>query len=229
MSSTLSSRTGAASLDRPERRATWHWWGVTAGVLGLLANLFTDPAASLTPAQRIQGEDVVNLVSRGGYHAGAVAGFLAVACILVVAAGWRRWSESVDGDSLAVRVLPSALVAGAGAMIVGYGFKGLMAIYLPGGINQDEYPLSGLYSLFMMNDLAAFFAWWGVAVAAAAMTWIALRDALLPRWIGVVSALAAVVPLAFLVITGLTGFPGVITPLWLVIVSAGLALRRSTT
>jgi hypothetical protein len=72
-------------------------------------------------------------------------------------------------------------------------------------------------------------AWWGVAMAAAAIGWLSLRERVLPLWLGVLSALFVVIPLGVLVATGLPGFPGVVDPLWLVITGVGLAvtLRRS--
>ena len=79
----------------------------------------------------------------------------------------------------------------------------------------------------MINDLAPFFAWWGVAVAAAGVAWLAFRERLVVRWVGAVSVVAALAPLAFLMATGLTGFAGVVTPLWLVLASIGVARRRA--
>ncbi len=108
-------------------------------------------------------------------------------------------------------------------MVIAYGVKGALAVYLPGGINQGDYPPEGLYTLFMIDDLAPFFAWWGVAVAAAGVAWLSLRHRLLPRWIGVLSALAFVLPTAFLAITGLTGFAGATGPIWLLVASIGVA------
>jgi len=206
----------------------WAAWGVAAGVLGFVAHLATDPQGSLTLAQRQEGVAVVDLVDRANYHIGAVAGFLTVACLLVAAAGWRRMAARWGarwGDSLAARVVPSALVAAAGAMTIGYGFKGAMAVYLPGGINEGEYPREALYTLFMVNDLAPFFGWLGVTVAAGAVAVLALRRRVLPRWIGAVSVLAVLPPLGFLLATGLTGFSGVTGPIWLAVVSAGILLR----
>lgn len=110
------------------RRAPWAVWGVAAGVLGFVAHLATDPQGSLTEAERQSGAAAVDLVDRSNYHVGAVAGFLAVACLLVAAAGWRRMLEA-RSDGLAARVVPTALVAAAGAMTIGYGFKGAMAVY----------------------------------------------------------------------------------------------------
>lgn len=229
MTATTRTAPPPTAADRPAgRRATWHLWGAAAGVLGLVANLFTDPGASITEAQRGEGAAVVDLVSRSLLHVGAVAGVAVVGCLLVLAAAYRRWSEGLDSPSLALRTLPAALVAAAGSMVIAYGFKGQLAIYLPGGLNQNQYPNEGLYALFMINDLAGFFAWWGVAFAAACLAWMGLREGLVPRWVGIISALGFLVPVAFVVGTGLTGFPGVIGPLWLAVASVGMALRRST-
>lgn len=217
-----------STVEATNRRSNrWALWGVAAGSLGFLGHLAFDPQGSLTPEQRRTGLGVLDLVSRSGYHAGAVAGYLAVACLLVFAVAWRRWSEEVAPGVLAARLVPAALSASAAAMIVGYGFKGSLAVYLPGGLDAGDYPGEGLYTLFMINDLAPFFAWWGVAVASAGVAWLAFGERLVVRWVGVVSVLAALAPLAFLAVTGLTGFAGVVGPIWLVLASLGMARRRA--
>ena len=61
--------------------------------------------------------------------------------------------------------------------------------------------------------------------------WLALRERLLPRWLGWLSVPFTLAPIAFMATTGLPGFPGVVDPLWLTLTSAGLLLghrhRRS--
>ncbi|MGI9007447.1 MAG: hypothetical protein ACR2FU_14840 [Streptosporangiaceae bacterium] len=166
-------------------------------------------------------------ISRSDFHLGAVAGFLAIGCVLAFAAGWRQWSERHGPPSSAARLVGMALVASAGAMIIGYGVKGPLAIYLPGGINSGSYPRSGLYSLFMLNDSAPYFAWWGVVVAAAAVAWLAFRERLVVRWVGVISVLAVLAAFGWLAATGLTDFGGVVGPAWLIIASIGLIRRRA--
>jgi hypothetical protein len=81
----------------------------------------------------------------------------------------------------------------------------------------------------MFLDFGPYIAWWGAAIGAASMVWLSLRDRLLPIWIGVVSALFALAPIGFLVATGLPGLLGVVDPLWLVIVSLGVAFSRRPT
>lgn len=205
----------------------WALWGIAAGVLGVIANMITDPLATLTSAQKLQGPTALGHVSRLDFQVGAVAGFLAVACVLAFTAGWRQWSERQGPPVSAARLVALALTASAGAMIIGYGIKGPLAIYLPGGTDAGTYPAQGLYSLLMLNDSAPYFAWWGVVVAAAGVAWLAFRERLVVRWVGVVSILAVVATFAWLAVTGLTDFGGVAGPVWLVLASLGLALRRA--
>jgi hypothetical protein len=108
-----------------------------------VANLVADPIVSLTNAQKQLGPGVLSFVHRGLFQIGAVAGFLAIACVLAFAAGWRQWTERDGAPTSAARLVGLALVASAGAMIIGYGIKGPLAIYLPGGINAHSYPRLG--------------------------------------------------------------------------------------
>lgn len=158
----------------------WGWplWGAAAGVLGAVGHLFTVP--ELTEEEYLSGPAIIETLDRTTYHIGVVAGLLAVFCLLVFAAGFRRWAATAAATSLAAGVVTLALVASAGAMILGYGMKGSLAVYLPGGIDQGSMPAEGLYSVFMFLDLGPFMAWWGVALAAAAIGWLSLRERALP-------------------------------------------------
>lgn len=207
------------------RRSTWALWGTAAGVCGLIANMVAQPV--VTEAQRKQGfEAVFGELGRGSYHLGAVAGFAAVACLLLFAAGFARWGSRQAADSLALRAVPYALVASAGALTASYGVKGQLAAYLSGGFNEGSYPDQELYVYYLLDDLAGFFSWWGVAIAAGCIAWLAFRDRLVPRWVGALGVLAVLVPVGFLLGFGFTGFAGVITPVFLVPAGIGLALAR---
>jgi hypothetical protein len=211
----------------------WQWplWGVAAGVLGYIGHLATDDNPTGSTERRLSVEEVVASLDRKQFHIGVVAGMLAVFCLLVFAAGWRRWANREAKESLAASVVSLALIASAGAMILGYGFKGALAVYLPGGMDDEMHTVQGLYSLFMFIDFAPYMAWYGVAMAAAAMAWLSLRERRIPIWFGVLGAIFVIVPLGFLVATGLPGFPGVVDPFWLIVTSIGLAvtLRRQAT
>lgn len=200
----------------------WPLWGAAAGVLGIIAHIVMMP--DVTDEQRLAGPAVVDLLESGNYHAGVVAGMLAVFCLLVLASGWRRWLVARAPLSLAAGVVPLAIAASAGALILAYGFKGMLAIYLPGGMDVGFMSNEGLFVLYVIDDMASFMGWYGVAMAAGALAWVSLRERLIPIWFGLLSALFAVAPLVILVITGLPGFPGVIIPVWLIIGGIGMAL-----
>jgi hypothetical protein len=204
------------------KRSGWPLWGAAAGALGIITNIGLSSSIDYTQTP----DDIVAGLSRGRYQTGAVTGYLAVACLLVFAAGLRRWADRRSSTSLALAAAPMALVASAGAMIAGYGVKGQLAEYLPGGTNPDNFGPGALYTFFLIDDLAGYFAWWGVAVAAGCLAWIALHERLLPRWFGIVATLFALAPLAYLVGTGFTGFSGLVMPLFLVVTGAVLAMQR---
>ena len=207
------------------RRSTWALWGTAAGICGLVANMIAQPV--VTEAQRQDGFDAVfGELTRGAYHVAAVAGFAAVACLLLFAAGFARWGRRQAGDSLALRAVPYAVVASAGALIASYGVKGQLASYLDGGFNEGSYPDRELYVYYLLDDLAGYFSWWGVAIAAGCIAWLAFRDRLIPRWVGALGVIALLVPIGFLLGFGFTGISGIITPVFLIPAGIGLALAR---
>src|SRR5215203_5831166 len=184
-----------------QRRITpssWAWplFGVAAGVLGAIGHLFTEQ--NLSDEERASGAAVIDALDRTSYHIGIVAGMAAVFCLLSFTAGWRRWVASYAPDSIAGEMISLALVASAGAMLLGYGFKGSLAVYLPGGMDGETYPNENLLSVFMFNDFAPHIAWYGVAMAAIGVAWFSLREHRLPVWFGIVGAVFAVVPITFL-------------------------------
>ncbi len=223
--STASRTTSTSARSSGSRRPTWALWGAVAGAAGFVATFLTDQSGQLQEADYLTGGAVVDKLESAPYHVGVVAGFVCVLALLVAAAGWRRWAARTAPDSLAARVVSMAFVASAGAMMIGYGLKGSMSVYLPGGMDHDIMSQEGLYSIFMFLDLGAWMVWWGGTVAALASVWLAFRERLLPRWVGVVSVLFAGLPLAVLAATGLPGLPALST-IWLTVVSVGLAVSR---
>jgi hypothetical protein len=227
MTATLHNSEPTDIVVGPRPRNRWALWGVAAGLLGFVATMGTDGhTGDITDAADRLGAREIELLDRGIFHVGVVAGFLAVGAMLVTAAAWRRWAERKAPDSLAARTFGMALLATAASMMLGYGFKGSLAVYLPGGIDENTYPKEGLYAVWMFLDFAPYICWWGATVAAAASVWLAFRERLLPRWIGVAGIVFVLAPVAFMVGTGLPGFPGVVSPAWLVLFSIGAALRR---
>lgn len=210
-------------------RSRWPMYGVAAGVLGLIATLITDPrAGDPTPdVSRIDEPGLIDSINQPLAHLGVFTGYLTVAVLLVLAAVWRRRVEPRVPESTAARLVPLGLVAAAGALTLGYGWKGALAIYLPGGMNNGAYDLTGLYVYYLLNDFGGYIGWLGVVVCAGAVAWMALRERTVSRWIGVVSLLPVLATALYVGITGLPGAPALTAPLWMIIAFAGLAFGRS--
>lgn len=206
-------------------RAKWPLWGAAAGVLGVTANVVVNPEAALGGHAATAGH-VADVTDRAGYHVAAVAGFLAVACLIVTAAAWRRWAEQRAPESLAVRVVPVALGASAGAMIAAYGVMGALAMAIPDGLGAGELAAERLDPLFVVADVGPFLAWQGVAVAAGAVCWMAFGDGVVTRWVGAASGVAALLSAAVLFASGVPNLAGAICPAATAVAFAGMAMSR---
>ena len=222
--------TTAAPHPQAEHAATvgrgrWPLLGVAAGIGSIVATLALDIHPSGWDVDEPFSQAVVEEVSTGKAHASIVVGYLTVGLLLFLAAAWRRHVEPRALASTAARVVPLALTAAAGALSLGYGWRGAFGLYT--GSEEGAFDTEGLYILFVLNDFGAYIGYLGVTVAAAAVVWMSLRERLVSRWIGVFSIL----PILPVVITvgafGLPGFPGVVSGLWLIVAFAGLAFGRS--
>ena len=216
----------AAATADAVRRPRWALLGAVTGLLGVGATLITD-VHPVSWATRTTTPDIVDDLSRGTAHASVALGFAVVVGLLVLSAAWRRHVEARAAHSTAARVVTHGLLAGAGALSLGYGYKGMLAIYLPGGINGEAFDRDALYVMYVLNDFGSFIGWLGVTVAAGAVAWMSLRERLISRWIGFFSLLPVAAVGVLLLATGLPGFPGVATPVWMVVAFTGLFLGRS--
>jgi hypothetical protein len=223
--STTHTQTAGLAGDRLESgsRSRWPLIGVAAGITGVVATLITDlhPSNDATRA-------VVDEVSRGKAHVSVIAGYITVALLVVLAAAWRRHVEPRVANSTAARVVSNGILISAAALSLGYGWKGAMAVYLPGGMDEGAFDKEGLYILYMLNDFGSFIGWLGTTIAFGAIAWMAFRDRTVSRWIGAASVIPVLAVTAFTAGTGLPGFPGVVGPVFLVITFAGLAFGKST-
>lgn len=208
-------------------RDSWLWSGAAAGIFGIFGTLVGDihlPGDGT--AGGIVTMDMIDGVNQQRAHLSIVTGFIAVALLLVFAAAWRRHMESRHPESTAMHLVPLALSAAAGALTLGYGWKGATAIYHAEGMDAGTYDDLGLFVYYILNDFGSFIGWFGVTIAAGACVWLSFRERLLPIWLGIFSCLPVLAVVGFTGGTGLPGFPGVVSPLWLTIACTGLALQR---
>ena len=206
-------------------RGRWPLVGVAAGLGSIVATLVLDihPAVD---ADESYTADIVDEVSSGKAHASVIIGYLTVALLLVLAAAWRRHVEPKALGSTAARVVPLGLTAAAGALSLGYGWRGALGLYSNGN-EMGTFDQDGLYVLFVLNDFGAYIGYLGVTIAAGAVVWMSLKERLISRWIGVFSVLPVLPVVITVAAFGLPGFPGVSSGLWMIVTFAGIAFGRS--
>ncbi|MFS0886327.1 hypothetical protein [Aeromicrobium sp. 179-A 4D2 NHS] len=206
-------------------RGRWPLLGVAAGVGAIVATLALDIHPTGWDIDTPYSQAVVDEVSSGKAHASVIVGYLTVGLLLFLAAAWRRHVEPRALASTAARVVPLALTAAAGALSLGYGWRGAFGLYT--GSEEGAFDTEGLYILFVLNDFGAYIGYLGVTVAAVAVVWMSLRERLISRWIGIFSILPILPVVITVAAFGLPGFPGVASGLWLIVAFAGLAFGRS--
>jgi hypothetical protein len=223
-------RPAANAVAHVTTRPAWLWLGVVAGITGFVGTILTDihvegdqrdgPATTMALMGQIDQQKA---------HLSVVAGFMTVVLLLALAAQWRGRVERLLPDSNAARMVTQGLTAAAGALMLGYGWKGATAIYHADGMDAGTYDDMGLYIYYILNDFGSYIGWFGVTIAAGAVAWMGLKERSLPRWIGIVSCIPVVAVLGFTGLTGLPGFPGVVSPIWMAVAFAGLGIHRAFT
>ena len=230
MSSVPSSLDASASgitVDRATTRKAWPWVGVVAGIMGLIGTLITDIHVTTDgTSDQVTSMAIVSQIDQRMAHLSIVTGFITVAMLLVLASMWRGNVEPKLPGSNAARVVTQGLTAAAGALMLGYGWKGATAIYHADGMDAGTYDEMGLYIYYILNDFGSYIGWFGVTVAAGAVAWMSLRERSLPVWMGIFSCVPVLTVLGFTGATGLPGFPGVVSQIWMVIAFGGLAFSR---
>jgi hypothetical protein len=220
--------TTATTGDGARRgRGRWPLVGVVAGLGSIAATLALDIHPTSWDIDDPYTSEVVDQLSSGKAHASVIVGYVVVGLLLVLAAAWRRHVEPRAEQSTAARVVPLGLTAAAGALSLGYGWRGALGLYGPGGQEEGAFDKTGLYVYFVLNDFGAYIGFLGIIVAALAVAWMGLRERLVSRWIGAFSILPVIPVVLTVGLFGLPGFPGVVSGLWLVVTFAGLAFGRS--
>lgn len=200
----------------------WPLWGAIAGLGGIFATMTMDQNISVDA--RKSGVGVIAELDQWRFHVGICVGLVAVFALLAFTAGWIRRLRANPDPLLAEYIIPLGFLASAGALIVGYGFKGSLAVYLDGGMDGGSYPPENLLSIFMINDFAPYLGWWGAAFSAMAIAAASTQSRIVPLWLGIISGVFALIPTVFVLLTGLPGFPGVVIPAWLVLTGITLTI-----
>ncbi len=226
--STLDHATLRVPAPRSDGRlVAWPLWAVPAGVLGTVCSLVVPrPQASLDDPRYTVTPDDMGDLSAGAYHVGLVCGFLAVACLLVLAAQWRRHVEARFEWSAAAPVVSAGLVATAGGLTLAAGWMGALSRYVPGGVERSAYDERGLFTYYVLVDFGPYIVWLGALVSAGALAWMAWRERLVSRVLGTCAGLLSVATLGFSLVTGVPGIPGLAAPA-MAVAGVWLAFGRS--
>ncbi len=154
----------------------------------------------------------------------AGVGLVAVLCLTMFATAWWRWATENRRDLAALAVAPATL-ATATLVLLGSGIKGALAEYVVGAFAADHFTIEGVYTLFVLDDSAAYLAWWGVQIAAGLVAWLSFKDRTLPVWFGVVTVIVLLPTVVVFAIFGALNGAGGFGPIWLILASLYLALR----
>jgi len=215
----------ATADGAPTGRVRSRWWpiaGVVTGVLGI-ATTYSFPM--LEDDVKANGVDAVfnELDDPTVVRVGASIGFLVVLALVIWGAGFVRHlrTSSPDG-ALGASIAHISIAASAGAMIFGYGLKAMLAGGIKGGIDEGLYTKTDVAVLHLFVDQSHWLIWMGVALAAGVTAWMSFKYRSVPRWIGIVSVISAVLVFGMTVAFALPYSAGVVAPVWIVIASLGL-------
>ena len=86
---------GLTRHHRPPRLrpARWAWWGVGAAAFGLAGNFIAGHGSLTTPAPPRCSPSR----PRSAQHIGTLLGMASFVCLVLLAAGWRRWAGTAVG------------------------------------------------------------------------------------------------------------------------------------
>jgi len=213
------------SAEHTAARPRWPLIGSAAGLLGFVATLALD---GRTTSKATLSAKLIDDLSPAVYRLSMIIGYIVVVLLLVFAAKWRRLIEPSVPGSTAAHLVPLGLVASAAGLTYGYGWKGALGDYMPGGMDHGQFDTPGLYTYYVLTDFGAYIGWLGVIIAAGAVIWMSLRERTVARWIGIFSIFPVLGTTLMAAGMGVPGVPGMWAPLWLLVTGLGLAFGRST-
>lgn len=217
-----------ATKTAPLSRSAWPWAGLVAGVAGVAATLVLN-APTPSKEESEAGVDAVyeSLGSARSMHIGAGLGFIAAYALVVFALGYSRHlaQRSPDGSQLP-QLVKTALTAGVGTLIIGFGLKAAAAGGMPGGVDEDFYTKADSTVTATIAGQMQWVGWQGVAIAMAATAFAAFKYGAVARWVGVVAAVFSVFVAVFTIVLALPYSAGVVAPPFLVLLSISMLTTR---
>ena len=216
-----------ASPATTGRWRAWPLWFTASGVLGLAATIGFDKRAGDTsdPHYMVTVRDMADL-DHEMLRIGGMVGYVAVLCILVLAAMWHRRVAQRFTWSLGAPLVTFGLVAAAATLTLAYGWKGALGNYLHGAAEEGTYDDQGLYVYYVMHDFTPYLGWVPVVGVLVGLAWMAFREGLVSRGLGGFCLFLAALALGATAVTGVPGLPFV-SAFGLVVAGIWLAFGRS--
>lgn len=207
----------------------WPLYGIAAGVAGLLTPVLNAPFIRDAAVYQAGHEAVFAELSGARItQVGAFVGYAVCGLLLAFAVGLvRTMQRRAPGAGDLVLGLGIALTAGVATLAGGFMWKSVLASGLPGGIDAAYYTrvdVAVIHTIEQQMVFAGFVPFVAVMAITAALV---LRHHALPRWTGLLSAFFAVVVSLVTLALNLPWSSGLVTPLWLIALSAAvLRVRR---
>lgn len=224
---------GDLTTKSTRRLSPWRVSGAVAGValfafpnLGMVGD-GTDEGARTAAAG---AGAVAEAAAKVGVQmqVGASLCFLGAVLLVIFGTGYaRRLRERLPSGHLLVAATRLATSAALGGLVLVGGLKLAIRGALPDHMDHTMYVKDSVGSLLTYVEQLQYVPLWAFVPVLVGSAVVALRDRVLPRWFGVVSALLALGAVVFLTVLGLPYFAGLAVPVWLLAASIAGTRERS--
>ena len=161
-------------------------------------------------------------------HLGVVTAFLCVVLLAVFAAGFGRFlTARAPHGSLAAQVARLGLTASVATVALAASLKAVYRGGLPDHGDSAMYTKEAVVSLQILVDQYQWAAYWTVVLAMGAVAVLGLKDRVLPRWYGWLSAALTAFVLGMTLVLALPYSAGVAASVWLVATTVALLRLRT--
>lgn len=168
----------------------------------------------------VTSEDVMGLDHTLFRISGAL-GYVLALLLLFCAVVWKHRVERRFPDSRGATLVTYGVLACSALVALAYGWRASLGNYLPSGSEGDLYDAEGVFTYYVMNDFSAYIAFVPLLAAAYGIGWMAFGDGIVSRGLGAGAVLFAS---ALLIVTFVTGVPGIPAMIVVGLIVAGVWL-----
>lgn len=207
----------------------WPIAGIVAGAAAIAsttvlhAPFITDEAVFASGPEAVYAELSGQLVTQ----LGAAAGYLAAALLVPFGIGLVRTLARRAPQRIGLLVATAlALAAAVATTVSAYTMKSVLASGLPGHGDNAFYTHVDTAVTYTIAGQVQYAGWLPVVAAAGVVGWLAWTERVLPRWLAAFSLFIAAAVAIVTVALNLPWSSGLVSPLWLIAVSATALVAR---